>query len=202
MLYHPGEANVRMADVVIINKVQTADRKDILTVRENVMKLNPKAIILEAASPIHADSCHLIRGQRTLVVEDGPTVTHGGMKYGAGTIAAQDHCSGIIVDPRPYAVRSIAATYQKYPDLGPILPAMGYGEEQVRDLEETINNADVEVVVSGTPVDLNRVLKSNKPIVRVRYELAEIGTPKLAEIIQEKIGPLLDKCHGGNCSIL
>jgi predicted GTPase len=192
-LYHPGEANVRMADVVIINKAHTADRKDILSVRENVHRMNPRALVIEAASPITVDSPGLIRGKRVLVVEDGPTVTHGEMSYGAGTIAAEDNGAEII-DPRPYAVGSIAELYSRFRHLGDILPAMGYGEEQVRELEETINRADCDVVIAGTPVDLRRVIKVNKPIVRVHYELAEIGHPDLREIIEERIGILLAQC--------
>ena len=199
-LYHPGEANVRMADVIIINKAHTADRKDILSVRENVHRMNPRALVIEAASPITVDSPGLIRGKRVLVVEDGPTVTHGEMSYGAGTIAAEDH-GGEIIDPRPYAVGSIAELYSKFGHLGDILPAMGYGEEQVRELEETINRADCDVVIAGTPVDLRRVIKVNKPIVRVHYELAEIGHPDLREIIEERIGILLAQCDQKNCAI-
>jgi predicted GTPase len=192
-LYHPGEANVRMADVVIINKAHTADRKDILSVRENVHRMNPRALVIEAASPITVDNPGLIRGKRVLVVEDGPTVTHGEMSYGAGTIAAEDHGAEII-DPRPYAVGSISELYSKFKHLGDILPAMGYGEEQVRELEETINRAECDVVIAGTPVDLRRVIKVNKPIVRVHYEMAEIGHPDLREIIEERIGILLAQC--------
>jgi predicted GTPase len=190
LLYHPGEANVRMADVIIINKVQTADRHDILTVKENVSKLNPKATILEAASPITVEDPSAIKGKRVLVVEDGPTVTHGGMTYGAGTIAAEDYGAAEIVDPRPHAVGSIAETYRKYKHLGPLLPAMGYGKVQVRELEETIENAGCDVVVSGTPIDLGRVIKVKVPIVRVRYDLAEIGHPTLEEIIAKRFPSL------------
>jgi predicted GTPase len=199
-LYHPGEANVRMADVIIINKAHTADRKDILSVRENVHRMNPKALIIEAASPISVERPDMVRGKRALVVEDGPTVTHGGMAYGAGLIAVEDH-GGIIVDPRPFAVGSIAETYAHYPHLREVLPAMGYGEEQVRELEETINAAECDVVVSGTPVDLRRVIKVNKPIIRVRYEMAEIGHPDLREIIEERIGILLAQCEDDHCGI-
>ena len=198
--YHPGEVNVRMADVIIINKVQTADRKDILAVSENVRGMNPRALIIEAASPISVERPEMIRGKRVLVVEDGPTVTHGGMAYGAGIIAAEDN-GGMIIDPRPYAVGSIAETYSHYPHLREVLPAMGYREEQVRELEETINGADCDVVVSGTPVDLRRVIKVNKPIVRVRYEISEIGHPDLREIIEERIGILLAQCESDHCGI-
>lgn len=201
MTYHPGETNVRMADVVVINKVNTADRKDILTVKENVRKLNPDALIIEAASPIKVDNPSMICGKRVLVVEDGPTVTHGGMTYGAGTIAAEDNGAAELVDPRKYAVGSIAETFHKFPNLGPILPAMGYSGAQVRELEETINRTDCDVVVAGTPINLNRVIKVNKPIVRVHYELAEIGHPTLEEYIDQSLGPLLEKCED-MCRIL
>jgi predicted GTPase len=193
MMYHPGETNVRRADVVIVNKVQTADRHDILTVKDNIAKLNPGALVIEAASPIVVDDPALIKGKRVLVVEDGPTVTHGGMTYGAGTIAAEDYGAAEIIDPKPHAVGSIAEIYAKYKHLGAILPAMGYGKEQVRELEETINRSGCDVVVSGTPVDLRRVVKVNMPIVRVRYELDEIGHPTLDELIEARLGKKLKK---------
>jgi len=193
MMYHPGETNVRRADVVIVNKVQTADRHDILTVKDNIAKLNPGALIIEAASPIVVDDPALIKGKRVLVVEDGPTVTHGGMTYGAGTIAAEDYGAAEIIDPKPHAVGSIAELYAKYKHLGAVLPAMGYGKEQVRELEETINRSGCDVVVSGTPVDLRRVVKVNMPIVRVRYELDEIGHPTLDELIEARLGKKLKK---------
>lgn len=189
--YHPGEVNLRMADVVIINKVQTADRKDILTVLQNVKKFNPRALIIEAALTIMVDRPDLIRGKRALVVEDGPTVTHGEMKYGAGIFAAENYGAAEIVDPRDFAVDSILETFRKYPHLEKVLPAMGYGKEQIEDLEETINRADCDVVVSGTPIDLNRVINVNKPVVRVKYELSEIGRPTLEEVIDEKLNKLL-----------
>ena len=189
--YHPGETNVRMADVIIINKIQTADRQDILTVRDNIKSINPLATVIEAASPILVDHPDDIRGKRVLVVEDGPTVTHGGMTYGAGTIAAEDYGAAEIIDPRPYAVGSIAETLRKYGHIGKLLPAMGYGNDQIRELEDTINRADCDVVVSGTPVDLHRVIKVNKPIVRVRYELCEIGHPTLEELIVDRLGSKL-----------
>ncbi|MDD1747273.1 MAG: cyclic 2,3-diphosphoglycerate synthase [Methanomassiliicoccales archaeon] len=191
MLYHPGEANVRRADVVIINKVQTADRQNILTVKENVAKMNPRAVIIEAASPISVDDPSLIKGKRVLVVEDGPTLTHGEMTYGAGTIAAEDFGAAEIVDPRPFAVGSILAIYAKYKHVKNLLPAMGYSREQIQELEETIRRIDCDTVVAGTPVDLRRVIKVDKPIVRVRYELDEIGHPSLAELITERLGPRL-----------
>lgn len=191
LTFHPGETNVRLADIVIINKVQTADRQDILKVRENVKILNPDVIIIEAASPISVEDPGLIRGKRVLVVEDGPTVTHGGMKYGAGMIAAEDFGAREIIDPRPYAVGSIRQTFMDYPHIGNFLPAMGYGKNQIKELEETINQADCDVVVSGTPVNLKRVMNVNKPLIRVKYELCEIGRPTIEELIVAKLGPTL-----------
>ena len=200
--YHPGEVNLRLADVVIINKVQTADRRNILRVKENIAKFNPKAVVIEAASPIKVDDPSMVKGKRALVVEDGPTLTHGEMAFGAGTIAAEDNGALDIIDPRPYAVGSIKELYERYRHLGPILPAMGYTDEQIRDMEETINRADCDVVVAGTPVDLRRVMNVNKPIVRVRYELAEIGRPTLEDILDQKLGPVLSVCHGDSCRVL
>jgi len=191
MLYHPGEANVRRADVVIINKVQTADRQDILRVKDNVSKMNPRAVIIEAASPISVDDPSLIKGKRVLVVEDGPTLTHGEMTYGAGTIAAEDFGAAEIVDPRPFAVGSISAIFARYKHLKNLLPAMGYSREQTQELEETIRRIDCDTVIAGTPVDLRRVIKVDKPIVRVHYELDEIGHPSLDELITERLGPRL-----------
>lgn len=184
--YYPGESNVRMADVVIINKVDTADYANVLTVRDNVRALNPNALILEAASPLIVDGGAAIRGKRVLVVEDGPTTTHGEMKYGAGVVAAQRYGAGELVDARPFAVRSIQATFAKYPNIGTVLPAMGYGRAQMDDLAETINASDADLVVTATPIDLTRILKVNKPMVRVRYELQVIGTPTLEDLLREK----------------
>jgi predicted GTPase len=188
MSYHPGETNVIGADVFVINKVDTADAENVIKVRQNLRSLNPKAIIIEAASPLFVDDPDAIRGKRVLVIEDGPTLTHGEMAYGAGYVAARRFGAAEIVDPRPFAVKSIKATYEKYPKTGPILPAMGYGEAQTRDLEATINNADVDMVIIGTPIDLKRVLKINKPAQRVRYELQEIGQPTLTDILKTKFG--------------
>jgi predicted GTPase len=186
--YYPGETNARLADVFVINKVDTADPENVIKVRESLRSLNPKAIILEGASPLFVDDPEAIRGKRVLVVEDGPTLTHGEMAYGAGYVAARRFGAKEIVDPRPFAVKSIAATYQKYPKTGPILPAMGYGEAQMKDLEETINKSDVDMVVVGTPIDLTRVIKLTKPYQRVRYELQEIGQPTLKDILMQKFG--------------
>ena len=186
--YYPGETNALMADVFVINKVDTADPDNVIQLRENLRALNPDAIQIEAASPLFVDDPDTIRGKRVLVIEDGPTLTHGGMKYGAGYVAARRFGAAEIVDPRPFAVKSIAATYKKYPDTGPILPAMGYGEAQMRDLEATIEKADVDMVIIGTPIDLTRVIKINKPYQRVRYELQEIGQPTLEDILKEKFG--------------
>ena len=185
MKYHPGETNFRAADVIIINKMDTANRDDIQEIFDSIEKANPDAIVIEAASPLFVDHPELIKGKRVLVVEDGPTLTHGEMRYGAGYVAAKRYGAKEIVDPRPYAVGSIVDTYKKYTHLHLILPAMGYGKKQMKELEETINNADVDVVVSGTPIDLNRVVKVNKPIVRVRYELDEIGKPDLKDVLSD-----------------
>ncbi|MFN2216477.1 MAG: cyclic 2,3-diphosphoglycerate synthase [Anaerolineales bacterium] len=186
--YYPGETNVRDADVFVINKVDTANPDAVISVRDNLRRLNPDAVVIEAASPLFVDDPSEIKGKRVLVIEDGPTLTHGEMAYGAGYVAARRFGAAEIVDPRPFAVKSIAATYQKYPKTGPILPAMGYGEAQIKDLEATINKADVDLVIVGTPIDLTRVLKIDKPFQRVRYELQEIGQPTLADILKEKFG--------------
>jgi predicted GTPase len=186
--YYPGETNVRMADVFVINKVDTADAENVIKLRESLRKLNPNAIQIEAASPLFVDDPAAIQGKRVLVVEDGPTLTHGEMAYGAGYIAARRFGAKEIVDPRPFAVRSIAATYVKYPKTGPILPAMGYGDAQTKDLEETINKSDVDLVIIGTPIDLSRVMKIKKPTQRVRYELQEIGQPTLQDVLMKKFG--------------
>jgi predicted GTPase len=186
--YHPGEANVRAADAFVINKVDTAAPDDVITVRESLRAMNPKAVMVEAASPIFVEDPNAIRGARVLVVEDGPTLTHGEMAYGAGWVAARRFGAATIVDPRPYAVGSIAATYVKYPTTGAVLPAMGYGDQMVQELETTINAADVEMVIIGTPIDLGRLLKINKPSQRVRYELQEIGQPTLTDLLTAKFG--------------
>jgi predicted GTPase len=186
LTYHPGEANARAADVIVINKIDTALPEDVITVRQNLYSINPDAIVIEAASPLYVDDPQAIRGKRVLVVEDGPTLTHGDMPYGAGWVAARRFGAAEIVDPRPYAVGSIRRTYQKYPATGAVLPAMGYGDEMVSELEQTINNADVDMVIIGTPIDLANLLKINKPSQRVRYELQEIGQPTLEDVLRAK----------------
>lgn len=184
--YHPGETNVRMADVIVINKVDTADRTNIATVKKNVKRLNPKAIVIEAASPITVDKPELIKGKKVLVVEDGPTITHGNMPYGAGTIAAKRLGATEIVNPRPYAVGSIVKTFEKYTHLGAVLPAVGYGTEQMKELEETINKTPCDVVLIGTPIDLRQVLQLNKPAARANYELKELSKPSLEDILEQQ----------------
>ncbi len=183
--YHPGETNLRMAHVVIINKEETADKANIDTVRKHVMEVNPKATIIDAASPLFVDHPEMIKGKRVLAIEDGPTLTHGEMTYGAAVIAALKYGAAELVDARDYAVGTIVDTYKKYPHIKNYLPAMGYGKQQIKDLEETINNTPCDLVVSGTPIDLSRVVKVNKPIVRVKYELDEIGRPTLKDVLQE-----------------
>jgi len=184
--YHPGETTLNLADVVVVNKITTTDYKNVMELEENIRKANPNAVIIEAASPIFVDNPELVKGKRVLVIEDGPTLTHGEMKYGAGIVAARRFGAKELVDPRPYLVGSMKETFDKYPEIGTLLPAMGYFEQQLKDLEETINNTDCDVVVSATPIDITRLVKVNKPIVRVRYELEEIGYPKLADILKEK----------------
>ena len=188
MSYHPGEANARAADVFVINKVDTASAENVITVRENLHALNPDARVIEAASPLFVDDPNAIRGKRVLVIEDGPTLTHGEMAYGAGWVAARRYGAAEIIDPRPYAVGSIQETYAKYPTTGDVLPAMGYGDQQMRELEETINNAGADQVIIATPIDLGRLLKIDSPAQRVRYELQEIGQPTLEDILKEKFG--------------
>jgi len=188
MAYHPGEANLRMADVVVINKIDTADPANVMTVRENARTLAPQAVIVEAASPILVDDPDAIVGKKVLVIEDGPTLTHGEMSYGAGIVAARRFGAAEIVDPRPYAVRSIRATFEKYPSTGPLLPAMGYGDSQRADLQETIAATPCDLVLVATPIDLSRVVQIDKPHQRVRYELQEIGRPTLADILKRKFG--------------
>jgi len=184
--YHPGEANLRAADVAVVNKVDTASPEGVAQVRENIYAVNPQATVIEAASPLFVENLAAIRGKRVLVIEDGPTLTHGGMAYGAGVVAAQRFGAAELVDPRPYAAPSIAATFDKYPHIGPLLPAMGYGDEQVRDLEATINAIDCDLVLVATPIDLRRLVNIRHPVDRVRYELQVIGSPSLKDILAQR----------------
>ena len=187
--YYPGLTNLLISDVVVINKIDSADPEDVNIVRKNIEKINPKAIIIEGASPVSLDNkkdeVH-IRNKKVLVIEDGPTLTHGEMKYGAGTIAAKKFGAMEIIDPRNYAVGTIKDTFSKYPNIGKLLPAMGYGDKQIRDLESTINKVPCDSVIIGTPIDLRRLIKFKKPAIRVTYELQEIGTPNLMNILSEK----------------
>ncbi len=185
--YHPGEANLRRANVVVINKVDTASADAVRQVRENVRAVNPEAIIVEAASPIFVEAPNAIRGKRVLVIEDGPTLTHGEMAFGAGVVAAQKFGAAELVDPRPYAVGSIRETFARYPHIGPLLPAMGYGTAQIAELEATINATPCDLVLVATPIDIRRVARIEHPTDRVRYELQVIGTPSLEAIIRERL---------------
>ena len=183
--YYPGETNLRMADVVIINKIKTANPENVEELRISIAQINPKAKVVDAASPVTVDDPGIITGKRVLVVEDGPTLTHGEMKYGAGVVAA-NQCGALeLVDPRPFAQGSIARTFDHYPDIGMVLPAMGYGNDQVRDLETTINNTDCDAVVIGTPIDLRRIVNIKHPSTRVTYELDELGDNKLDKILSK-----------------
>ncbi len=182
--YHPGETNFRRADIYVVNKIDTADQEKVKLVIDNIKKVKPGAKIIKANSPIFVDAGSEIKGKRVLVIEDGPTLTHGGMAYGAGIVAAKQYQAAEIIDPRPYAVGSIKKTFAKYNHLDKVLPAMGYGEKQMRELASTINKIDCDLVVSATPIDLNRVIKINKPMLRVRYELEEIGTPNLKTVLK------------------
>lgn len=183
--YYPGEVVARISDVIVINKIDSASLEDINTVRKNLACINPTAIVVDCASPVSVDKPELIRGKRVLVVEDGPTLTHGEMKIGAGTVAARKFGAAELVDPRPFTVGKLSETFRLYPNIGTLLPAMGYGDEQVKDLETTINNTPCDVVVIATPIDLNRIVKINKPTVKVSYDLQEIGSPTLVGIIDD-----------------
>jgi predicted GTPase len=185
LFYYPGEANLRMADVVVINKIDTADNEDIREVRNSINQVNPEATVIDAASPIFIEEYHLIRDKRVLAVEDGPTLTHGEMAYGAAVVAAEKFGAAELVDPRPFTVGTITETFEKYPDIGILLPAMGYGSQQIKDLEKTINQTDCDLVIIGTPIDLRKLVSINKPAVRVTYELQEIGTPALKDVLQK-----------------
>lgn len=183
--YYPGEVVARMSDVIVINKIDTADMDNIQKVRDNIARINPKAIVIDGASPVTVDHPELIRGKKVLVIEDGPTLTHGEMKIGAGTVAARKFGAAELVDPRPYAVGKLAETFRLYPNIGTLLPAMGYGEEQVKDLERTIENTPCDAIIIATPIDLNRIVKINKPNVKVGYDLQEIGKPDLSDVIND-----------------
>ncbi|MBN1652057.1 MAG: hypothetical protein JW857_12055 [Bacteroidales bacterium] len=185
--YYPGEVTLRLADVVIINKMDSAAPEAIQIVRENIEKVAPKAIVVDAASPLAVDNPSIIKGKRVLVIEDGPTLTHGEMKIGAGTVAALKYGAKELIDPRPYTVGKLAETFKIYPNIGVLLPAMGYSEQQLKDLETTVNNTDCDSVVIGTPIDLQREIKINKPATRVYYDLQEIGQPDLVGIIDDFI---------------
>ncbi len=187
LAYHPGEANMMMADAVVINKIDTASPDAIETVRYNIALRNPGAVVIEGASPVFVDAPKLITGNRVLVIEDGPTLTHGEMKYGAGVVAARKWGAAEIVDPRPWIRGTLKDTFATYPDIGQLLPAMGYGEKQTKDMEATINAAQVDAVVIATPIDLRRIMKIKKPCVRVRYELQEIGKPDLGDVIEDML---------------
>lgn len=183
--YYPGEANLRMADVLVINKMDTSSPENVNRVRKSIYLTNPEAIVIEAASPIFVSDYKMIQGKSVLAVEDGPTLTHGEMTYGAAIVAAQKFGASEIVDPRPYTVGTITDTFKKYPNIGTLLPAMGYGEQQIRDLEKTINQTKCDVVLIGTPIDLRKLVKLNKPALRVTYELQEIGKPDLRDVLKK-----------------
>jgi len=183
--YYPGEVTLRIADVVVINKMDSAAPEAIQIVRESIDKVNPKAIVIDGASPIKVDDASVIKGKRVLVVEDGPTLTHGEMKIGAGVVAARKFGAAQLVDPRPYTVGRLSETFRLYPAIGTLLPAMGYGEEQLKDLESTINSTECDSVIIATPIDLNRIIKIRKPNTRVYYDLQEIGDPNLSQVIDE-----------------
>ncbi len=183
--YYPGEVVARMSDVIVINKIDSASLADINTVRANIARINPKAMVIDAASTLTVDKPELLKGKRVLVVEDGPTLTHGEMQMGAGTVAAQKFGAAELVDPRPYTVGELTTTFERYPKIGTLLPAMGYGEQQMKDLEKTIANTPCDAVVIGTPIDLPRFIKIKQPVVKVGYELQEIGTPTLKEVLDD-----------------
>lgn len=183
--YYPGTTNVRLADVVVVNKVDSAHSENVDRVIQNVQSINPHALIIQAASPITVEDPEVIRGKKVLVIEDGPTLTHGGMTFGAGVLAAKTFGAKEIVDPRPFAVKSIAETYEKYPSTGALLPAMGYGGQQLKDLETTINHVPCDAVVIGTPIDLRRIIHIKKPSVRVQYSLEEVTKPDLEDVLNK-----------------
>jgi len=187
LTYYPSEVVLRMSDVVIINKIDTSSPENVQQLRNNIALINPNATIIDSASPISVENVEVIKGKRVLCVEDGPTLTHGEMKIGAAVVAAQKYGAAEIVDPRPFTVGKLSQTFEKYPNVGKLLPAMGYSKEQVKDLEQTIQNTDSDAVIIGTPIDLNRIVKIDKPNTRVFYDLEEIGSPKLDDILNEFI---------------
>jgi predicted GTPase len=189
--YYPGEVTLRLADVVVINKIDSADFDNIQVVRKNIEQVNPNAVVVDAASTLSVDKPEVIRGKKVLVVEDGPTLTHGEMKIGAGIVAAKRFGAAEIIDPRPYAVGKLAETYRVYPDIGSLLPAMGYGEQQMKDLAATIEKTNCDSVVIATPIDLQRVIKINKPCTRVEYSLQEIGHPDMDDVLENFIKRVL-----------
>jgi predicted GTPase len=187
LTYYPGEITLRIADVVVINKIDSAEPTDVDIVRRNITAVNSQAIVIDAASVLTIDDPSVVEGKTVLVVEDGPTLTHGGMKIGAGVVAAQRFGAIGFVDPRPYTVGTLTETFEIYPEIGTVLPAMGYGEQQLKDLEATINNTECDGVVIGTPIDLSRIINIEKPFTRVYYNLEEIGHPNLTDVLQEII---------------
>jgi predicted GTPase len=184
LMYFPGETNFRRANVFVINKIDTAEPANVQIVRDNIRNINPNAIVIDGASPLFVEDSEKIKGKRVLVIEDGPTLTHGEMKYGAGVMAAMKYGAASLVDPRPFTVGTITETFKKYPEIGTLLPAMGYGDQQVKDLEETINKTDCDLVIVATPIDLRRLVKLSKPALKVAYELEEIGRPKLVDVLK------------------
>ncbi len=185
LLYHPGETNFRKADVLVVNKIDTADKEKIDIALDNIKKINPKATVIKANSPIIVSDGQEIANKRVLVIEDGPTLTHGGMAYGAGVVAANKYGAAQIIDPRPFAVGSIKKTFEKFTHLDKVLPAMGYGQTQIAELTQTINNSDCDLVVSGTPIDLSRLIKTDKKVLRVQYEIEEVGSPTLEDVLKD-----------------
>jgi predicted GTPase len=185
LMYYPGETNLRLADVIVINKIDSADPEGIQIVRDNIREVNPDAVVIDGASPLTVDQPELIKGKKVLVVEDGPTLTHGEMTYGAGIVAAEKFGAAELVDPRDFSVGTITETFEKYPEIGVLLPAMGYGEQQIKDLEATINATECDLVVIGTPIDLRRIININKPAVQVKYELQEIGHPTIKDVLKD-----------------
>ena len=193
LAYYPGEITLRLADVVVINKIDSADFDGIQAVRSNIEKVNPSAVVVDAASTISVDKSEVIKGKRVLVVEDGPTLTHGDMQIGAGIVAARRFGAAQIIDPRPFAVGKLAETYRLYPNIGKLLPAMGYGEEQMQDLSATIEKADCDTVIIATPIDLQRVIRINKPCAKVEYSLQEIGRPTMDDVLEDFIKTIKKK---------